>query len=85
MKLTTREVIDTENNQHGYTTGEPVGICCQIIPWKYPLSVAAWKVGHAVATANPLEAVWVNTSDNSDIRAPLADSSNLESAANVGH
>ncbi len=33
-----------------YTTKEPVGVVGQIIPWNFPLLMAAWKVGPALAT-----------------------------------
>lgn len=45
-------VIETEKNQHVFTTREPIGVCGQIIPWNYPLSMAAWKLGPAIATGN---------------------------------
>jgi acyl-CoA reductase-like NAD-dependent aldehyde dehydrogenase len=32
-----------------YTTREPVGVCGLIVPWNYPLSMAAWKVAPALA------------------------------------
>jgi acyl-CoA reductase-like NAD-dependent aldehyde dehydrogenase len=32
-----------------YTRREPVGVCAQIIPWNYPLLMAAWKVAPALA------------------------------------
>lgn len=35
---------------HAYTTKEPVGVVGQIIPWNFPLLMAAWKVGPALAT-----------------------------------
>ena len=31
-------------NMHCYTRKEPVGVCGQIIPWNFPLLMAAWKV-----------------------------------------
>ncbi|MFJ7936487.1 aldehyde dehydrogenase family protein [Sporosarcina sp. NPDC096371] len=34
---------------HNYTEKEPVGVCAQIIPWNYPLMMAAWKVAPAIA------------------------------------
>ncbi|KAJ4192455.1 mitochondrial aldehyde dehydrogenase [Fusarium falciforme] len=37
---------------HVFTTREPIGVCGQIIPWNYPLSMAAWKLGPAIATGN---------------------------------
>lgn len=45
-------MIETEKNQHVFTTREPIGVCGQIIPWNYPLSMAAWKLGPAIATGN---------------------------------
>lgn len=33
-----------------YTQNEPVGVCAQIIPWNYPLMMAAWKIAPAIAT-----------------------------------
>jgi phenylacetaldehyde dehydrogenase len=35
---------------HAYTIKEPVGVVGQIIPWNFPLLMAAWKVGPALAT-----------------------------------
>lgn len=32
-----------------YTLKEPVGVCAQVIPWNYPLMMAAWKVAPALA------------------------------------
>src|SRR5271167_2274043 len=32
-----------------YTRREPVGVCAQIIPWNFPLLMAAWKIGPALA------------------------------------
>jgi len=32
-----------------YTVREPVGVCGQIIPWNFPLVMAAWKVAPALA------------------------------------
>ncbi|ASN04563.1 aldehyde dehydrogenase family protein [Virgibacillus necropolis] len=33
-----------------YTVHEPVGVVGQIIPWNFPLSMASWKLGAALAT-----------------------------------
>jgi phenylacetaldehyde dehydrogenase len=35
---------------HAYTLKEPVGVVGQIIPWNFPLLMAAWKLGPALAT-----------------------------------
>lgn len=32
-----------------YTHKEPVGVCAQIIPWNYPVMMAAWKIAPAIA------------------------------------
>jgi len=32
-----------------YTRHEPVGVCDQIIPWNFPLLMAAWKLGPLLA------------------------------------
>ena len=37
-------------NFHAYTLREPVGVVGQIIPWNFPLLMAAWKLGPALAT-----------------------------------
>ncbi|MGE7691286.1 aldehyde dehydrogenase family protein [Lysinibacillus sp. NPDC097214] len=34
---------------HNYTEKEPVGVCAQIVPWNYPLMMAAWKIAPAIA------------------------------------
>src|SRR6266508_4202166 len=37
---------------HTYTLREPVGVVGQIIPWNFPLLMAAWKLAPALATGN---------------------------------
>ncbi len=39
-------------NFHSYTLREPVGVVGQIIPWNFPLLMAAWKLAPALATGN---------------------------------
>jgi acyl-CoA reductase-like NAD-dependent aldehyde dehydrogenase len=34
---------------HCYVQREPVGVCGQIIPWNFPLLMAAWKIAPALA------------------------------------
>ena len=36
----------------GFTLREPIGVVGQIIPWNFPLMMAAWKLGPALATGN---------------------------------
>ncbi len=33
---------------------EPHGVCAQITPWNYPLMMAVWKIGPALATGNTI-------------------------------
>jgi phenylacetaldehyde dehydrogenase len=35
---------------HAYTQREPIGVVAQIIPWNFPLLMAAWKLGPALTT-----------------------------------
>ena len=37
---------------HAFTRREPVGVIGQIIPWNFPLLMAAWKLGPALTTGN---------------------------------
>ncbi|KAJ5931417.1 hypothetical protein N7516_005906 [Penicillium verrucosum] len=46
------QVIDTTPDKFAYTVREPVGVCGQIIPWNFPLAMAAWKLGPALACGN---------------------------------
>jgi phenylacetaldehyde dehydrogenase len=39
---------------HAYTRREPVGVVAQIIPWNFPLLMAAWKVAPALACGNTI-------------------------------
>jgi acyl-CoA reductase-like NAD-dependent aldehyde dehydrogenase len=44
------EVIPVaQPDMHVYTRKEPVGVCGQIIPWNFPMLMAAWKLGPALA------------------------------------
>jgi acyl-CoA reductase-like NAD-dependent aldehyde dehydrogenase len=39
----------TAPNMLCYTRREPVGVCAQIVPWNFPLLMAAWKIAPALA------------------------------------
>jgi phenylacetaldehyde dehydrogenase len=39
-------------NFHAFTLREPVGVIGQIIPWNFPLLMAAWKLGPALTAGN---------------------------------
>jgi len=42
-------VLAPPSKFHAYTIREPVGVVGQIIPWNFPLVMAAWKLGPALA------------------------------------
>jgi acyl-CoA reductase-like NAD-dependent aldehyde dehydrogenase len=46
------DVIPVPGPYLNYTRREPVGVCGAIIPWNYPLQMAAWKVAPAIACGN---------------------------------
>ncbi|MFW6075509.1 MAG: aldehyde dehydrogenase family protein [Chloroflexota bacterium] len=48
------ETIPMNGPLFDYTVREPFGVCAQIIPWNFPLLMAAWKVGPALATGNTI-------------------------------
>jgi len=45
----TGSVIPVPANALSFTLREPVGVAGQIIPWNYPLMMAAWKLAPAIA------------------------------------
>ncbi|CAK7262684.1 mitochondrial aldehyde dehydrogenase [Sporothrix epigloea] len=46
------QVVDVGPGRMAYTVKEPLGVCGQIIPWNYPLDMAAWKLGPALCCGN---------------------------------
>lgn len=44
--------IPTTPQKFAYTIRQPVGVCGQIIPWNFPIMMAAWKLGPALACGN---------------------------------
>ena len=41
--------VSSAGNWHAYTLREPMGVVGQIIPWNFPLMMAAWKLAPALA------------------------------------
>jgi acyl-CoA reductase-like NAD-dependent aldehyde dehydrogenase len=37
---------------HAFTVREPLGVVGLIVPWNFPLTIAAWKMGPALAAGN---------------------------------
>ena len=46
------EVIPTDPSFLGMVTREPIGVVAAIVPWNYPLLMAAWKFAPALAAGN---------------------------------
>lgn len=46
------ETVNTFENAFTYTLREPVGVVGMIIPWNFPLLLASWKLGPALACGN---------------------------------
>ncbi|MGY3306161.1 4-guanidinobutyraldehyde dehydrogenase/NAD-dependent aldehyde dehydrogenase [Pseudomonas sp. PvR086] len=46
------EVAPTPENQLGLVTREAIGVVAAIVPWNFPLMMASWKLGPALATGN---------------------------------
>ncbi|PIA89126.1 putative aldehyde dehydrogenase-like protein [Cercospora beticola] len=46
------QTIETTPEKFAYTIRQPIGVVAQIIPWNYPLSMATWKLGPALACGN---------------------------------
>ena len=44
--------VDTDDSRLVQTLQEPYGVVGQIIPWNFPLLMAAWKLGPALAAGN---------------------------------
>jgi gamma-glutamyl-gamma-aminobutyraldehyde dehydrogenase len=47
-------IAPTGHDSLGLVSREPVGVAAAILPWNYPLPMAAWKVGPALAAGNSL-------------------------------
>jgi betaine-aldehyde dehydrogenase len=48
------ETMQVPGNSLSFVVREPIGVCTQIIPWNYPLLMAAWKLAPALAAGNTL-------------------------------
>ena len=46
------EVAPTPHNELGLVTREPIGVVAAIVPWNFPLLMACWKLGPALASGN---------------------------------
>src|SRR2546423_316979 len=57
------ETVNTLETAFTYTLREPVGIVGMIVPWNFPLLLASWKLGPALACGNTI--VWKPASQTS--------------------
>ncbi|MES2354284.1 MAG: aldehyde dehydrogenase [Pseudomonadota bacterium] len=48
------EIAPTPESSLALITREPVGVVGSIVPWNYPMLMAAWKIGPALAVGNSL-------------------------------
>ena len=46
------EIAPTGRNALALITREPMGVIGAVVPWNYPMIMAAWKLGPALATGN---------------------------------
>jgi aldehyde dehydrogenase (NAD+) len=46
------ETIPVKGNYFTYTLREPLGVVAAIVPWNFPLLLAAWKIAPALACGN---------------------------------
>ena len=46
------EIAPTNQDTLALITREPVGVVAAIVPWNYPMIMASWKIGPALATGN---------------------------------
>lgn len=44
--------VNTLPAMHNYVVREPYGVVGQIVPWNYPIMMAAWKIAPALAAGN---------------------------------
>ncbi|MDG3576562.1 aldehyde dehydrogenase [Rhizobium sp. YJ-22] len=48
------EIAPTGSGALGMITREPVGVVAAVVPWNFPLLMACWKIGPALAAGNSL-------------------------------
>ena len=46
------EVAPTEKDVHAYISHQPIGVVAAVVPWNFPLWLACWKLGPALAAGN---------------------------------
>jgi gamma-glutamyl-gamma-aminobutyraldehyde dehydrogenase len=46
------EVVPSDHHLVGLVTREPIGVVAAVVPWNFPLLMASWKFGPALAAGN---------------------------------
>lgn len=52
MRAEEGSMAELDENTVSYHINEPIGVVGQIIPWNFPILMAAWKLGPALVTGN---------------------------------
>ncbi|KAI8922810.1 aldehyde dehydrogenase domain-containing protein [Entophlyctis helioformis] len=60
------QVVDVSPDLHTYTLHQPYGVCGQIVPWNFPITMVAWKIAPALVCGNT---VVVKTSEKTPMTA----------------
>lgn len=63
------EIAPTSPSALALVTRKPLGVVGAVIPWNFPLYMAAWKAKPALAAGNCV--IWVNCFDEGDITVPF--------------
>lgn len=72
------EVAPTDGNNVAMITREPIGVVAAIIPWNFPLDIAAWKLAPALISGNSVVLKPAEQSPHSALRlAELAQQAGL--------
>ena len=54
IKLLEREAYQRDDGSETIIIQEPIGVCGLIIPWNFPLMIAAWHIAPALAAGNTI-------------------------------
>ena len=55
------EVAPTDRNSVVMVVREPLGVVAAVVPWNFPLLMASWKIGPALATGNSPHSGWASS------------------------
>lgn len=48
------EVVEETDTRRVEVHRDPLGVVCALVPWNFPILLAAWKISHALITGNTL-------------------------------